>query len=157
MDEEDEGLPSVKFPDNILETTFFFDMDQSEIMSIFVLGLLGGAPWLIISEVPEVFAWVGLAGGVVLGVVIVLQSPPGQAPLDWASARLRLSLMSPQYVLRAPDRSSQTVYQEKVPGKQLREEIADLRRERELSYQVRDALPFTEPDENNADSDIDES
>ncbi|ELZ95935.1 hypothetical protein C440_06582 [Haloferax mucosum ATCC BAA-1512] len=102
-------MKSVPIPGEILRTDVFLGLTFDELVILGSVPLVVIFPSLFIKQIP-LFATLGIVLLSTLGVAaIVLRTPDGQTPLEWAPAALRRRIMPDTYYLKPRIRDRDTI------------------------------------------------
>lgn len=100
-----DGMRAVPIPGQILRTTVFLGLTFDELVMLGSVPLVLIFPTLFVQQIPLVVTFAIAGAAVVAMGAIVVQSPEGQTPLEWAPAALRNRVKPDTYHLKPRTRN----------------------------------------------------
>ncbi|MDQ2074696.1 PrgI family protein [Haloarcula sp. H-GB4] len=102
-------MKAVPIPGEILRTDVFMGLTFDELVILGAVPLVMVFPSLFIDQIPLV-ATLALIGVSLLGVIaVVIRTPEGQQPLEWAPAAVKRRLTPNEYYLKPRTRERDSV------------------------------------------------
>ncbi|KAA9404693.1 PrgI family protein [Haloarcula hispanica] len=102
-------MKAVPIPGEILRTDVFMGLTFDELVILGSVPLVMVFPSLFIDQIPLV-ATLALIGVSLLGVIaVVIRTPEGQKPLEWAPAAIKRRLTPNEYYLKPRTRERDSV------------------------------------------------
>lgn len=98
-------MRAVPIPGQILRTTVFLGLTFDELVMLGSVPLVLIFPTLFVQQIPLVVTFAIAGAAVVAMGAIVVQSPEGQTPLEWAPAALRNRVKPDTYHLKPRTRN----------------------------------------------------
>lgn len=114
----------IPVPGEVLRTNIFLGLSFMEIITLCTIPMLLMAPAVFIKEIPLAFIAVALVIGLAIIVFLLLRTPEGQKPLQWAPRYIKRRFGPSTYYLkpRQASREKAIIKDRVLTAKQIRAE-----------------------------------